>query len=124
MIWPPREPLPWASAGETVGLGLRRPADLVTVRATAPDPVLELALRLVEGSVDARVRALGVAFVDRRAAHEELTPGNAQVDGDAVAIAVAMMVARQVDHDVARHDPVEHVFQLLGAPPDMGGQGG
>jgi hypothetical protein len=92
----------------------------MTVLATAPHPVLELALGLLEGSVGASPCGQAGGFVRRCAAHENLAPWETQVDGDAVAIAVAMMVARQINHDVARDDAVEKPLELLGTTPDVG----
>jgi hypothetical protein len=67
---------------------------LVVAVASAPDPVLELALGLAEGSVSGGVCVLGRGVVGRVVADEELVPGKADVDVDPVAVPVTVMVAR------------------------------
>jgi predicted MPP superfamily phosphohydrolase len=87
------------------------------VRLLAPvHPALDLPLDVVERPVCRRVGVLTRALVATRVRHEHLVTGKAHVDREAVADPVTMMVARQLDGDVAGDDPVEQVFELVGAP--------
>ena len=78
----------------------------MTVFPLTVHPVLELTLGLVEGPVGRRVRGLGGPLVGGSAADEDFATGKPDVDGDAVMIPVGLMVASQLDHDVARRDAV------------------
>lgn len=95
---------------------------LVTASASAFDPILELPSDFVERSVRRRLRSLQIAAVGRCVANDELVPWKPQVDGDAVAIPMAMMVTRQLDHDVARNDTVTMALELVRASLDTGGK--
>ena len=88
---------------------------VVAVLAPAFGPVLELSRGLVECTVHRRVHGLR-RLCRGGVTHEELAPRKAQVDGDAVVVAVVMMVAGQLDHDMTRDDAVEEVLEPLGAP--------
>jgi hypothetical protein len=110
--------------GSRCARALRGPEPLfVTSLAATPHPVLELALGLVEGVVRRHVGVLVAAVVRRGAIDEELVPGEAEVDGDAVADPVTMMMTCEVEDDVARNDVREEVLELRGAPLGAGREG-
>jgi hypothetical protein len=67
---------------------------LATLVSPAPDPVLELPIGLVEGSVSRRVRVLEAGAVGWGVAGQKLATRKPDIDGDAIPIAVAMMVTR------------------------------
>jgi hypothetical protein len=92
---------------------------LATLVSPAADPVLEPPIRLVEGSVGRRVSALEAGAFGRDAADEKLAPRKPDIDGDAIPIAVAMVVTRQLDHDVTRDHAIEEVLEPAGATLDM-----
>lgn len=73
----------------------------MALRALAPHPVLELALDLVESAIGRRMRGRGGTLVGWSLADEDLAPRNADSDGDVEAFPVTVMMARQLDHDVA-----------------------
>ena len=92
------------------------------VRALVLHPVLELPTSVVKRPVDCPGGGLGPVIVRRRASDDDLMPGKTEVDGDVEPVPVAVMVARQLDHDVTGDGAVEEVIELLGAKADMGGQ--
>jgi hypothetical protein len=94
----------------------------VTVLAVAFHPVVELALDLVERAVGRRMRVLEVVIRRRFVVGNELPPGKADVDGHPIAIAMAVMMTCQLEHDVARDDAVEDVLELFGPSLHMRGE--
>jgi hypothetical protein len=68
------------------------------------------------------MRVLEVVIRRRLVVGDELSPGQAEVDRHPVAIAMAMMVTGQLDHDVAGDDAVEDLLELFGPPLHVGGE--
>jgi hypothetical protein len=75
--------------------------------------MFQLTRRLGERAVGGRVNVFGAAVlvVGGVVSHEELMAGKAQVNGHAVAVPAAVMVTGNLDHDVARDDPVALRFE-------------
>ena len=95
----------------------------MTLLALTLHPTFELALGLVEGPVNRHVGVLKVALPRRRVRDEHLVPGKADMDRVTILIPMAVMMPGELDHDVARDDAVEEVFQLPGALANMGSEG-
>jgi hypothetical protein len=92
----------------------------VTTHASASQPILELAGGLVESSFGSDVCALWVAAGST--AHDQLIAWKPDIDGNAVAVPMAVVATRELDHDVTRDDAVEEALEVLHTPLDLDGE--
>lgn len=53
---------------------------------------------------------------------EKLAPWKTEVDRDVVPVAMAVMMTRQLEHDVARGNAFEQMLELLDTAPDVSGE--
>jgi hypothetical protein len=117
-----------SSARDEVGAPKNVGADGVDGRVSAAaaaltsHPVHGLPFDLLESTVDRRVRALVIAILGRGMANERLMPRKAEMNRDAVAVPMGMMMTRQLDDDVARDDGIEEPLKLVGTLPDVNGK--
>jgi hypothetical protein len=95
----------------------------LTFRLLTLHPAFELALDVVEGAVAGHVGVLQFVLHGRCVRDENLVPGKADVDRVTILIPVTVMMAGELDHDVAGDDAIEEVVELPGPLPEMVGQG-
>jgi hypothetical protein len=88
---------------------------LVTVVALAADPILELALDLVERAIRRRSSTTRRVPLRGLSARDELFAGETDVDRHVKAISVAMVMAGELDDDVARNEAVRELVELVGS---------
>ena len=93
---------------------------LVTAIAHAPPPLLELTFGIVEGAVRLGSGVLEAVLPSGSIVDHKLVFGKAHVDGEPAAIAVVMLVAFQLDNDMARDDAVEDPLEPVDALLEMG----